>query len=144
MLEPAIPTTMPAAGVALAATISRNNDTIKTRPILFSIPMIRAILSGTKTQTRRIVKSPKCPYGQPGDLLWVREAWSKSDPQWGLSVPYIYKADHLDPRGDAKPIKWKPSIHMPRAASRLTLEIVDIRIEQLQSISEQDAIAEGV
>lgn len=133
---------------------------IKERPILFSAPMVRAILEGRKTQTRRIIKSRKnnsifmggwtdsfildegnrewtlseCPYGQPGDHLWVRESWQK------FGKEYAYAATD----GDIYPeTKWRPSIHMPRAASRLTLEITDIRAERLHDITEADAIAEG-
>lgn len=129
------------------------------RPILFSGPMVRAGLAGRKTQTRRIVKlggildfergpdgvwrfrtesgvkAIRCPYGVPGDLLWGRESWSESD------RGCAYMADHPgDPRG----LGWRPSIHMPRWASRLTLRVTDVRVERLNDISEADAIAEGV
>lgn len=148
-------------------TIASN---IKERPILFSAPMVRAILDGRKTQTRRVIKGKgtwsvedaddfsnrkwpgyedeygtwtdmPCPYGQPGDRLWVRETWACN--------PYDqttwYRAnDDLPPRREYGPIGWKPSIHMPRWASRITLEVVRVRVERLQDISEQDAIAEGV
>lgn len=145
------------------------------RPILFSAPMVNAILEGRKTMTRRVVKPQpdedglafdlergqrmdtservyKCPYGKPGDTLWVRETFSGPyvmtgvpPSQWvdGLLMPDIwYWAD-----GDPKEGDWtipKPSIHMPRFASRLTLKITDIRVERLQDISEEDAKAEGV
>lgn len=129
---------------------------VKERPILFSGPMVRAILEGRKTQTRRVKKPQpidlgvihivgqiKCPYGQPGDRLWVRETFC---PDWCDEV--IYRAD--DPTGRAardagyshEP-KWKPSIFMPRWASRIDLEVVGIRAERLQEISEDDALAEG-
>lgn len=150
---------------------------MKERPILFSGPMVRAILDGRKTQTRRIVKPDKesaafmhgaaeilewrerngewyglsgwntvancvCPYGSIGDRLWVREAWASLTVN--NQIDYLYRADHhtgLEKKnGDQK---WKPSIHMPRVASRLSLEIVRIRIERLRSIQEKDAIAEG-
>lgn len=146
--------------------------TVKEHPILFSAPMIRAILDGTKTQTRRVVKRPKrtpldyilnpslmvdawcvwwqnpsfervgqtqdCPYGQPGDRLWARETWRVSDqPDERIE----YRAD-VDPQYDG--LKWTPSIHMPRWASRITLEITAVRVERLQDISEQDAMAEGI
>ncbi len=166
----------------------------RERPILFSAPMVRAILAGTKTQTRRSVKPQplggaptllehllphqrwatdeaeeeyvwKCPYGEPGargrrpvrsvwrslrfsvggSRLWVREAWA---------APHAY--DHLPPRlipQDARihyaateergGLRWRPSIHMPRWASRITLEITGVRVERLQEISEADAVAEG-
>jgi hypothetical protein len=154
------------------------------RPILFSAPMVRAILAGTKTQTRRVCKQanahglsfvvevpdPKergqvyngshfgdedgavqfaSPYGATGDRLWVREAWAHvgtCDP--GLTV---YRADYpacvpgrYENVPPAESIKWKPSIHMFRADSRITLEVADARVERLQDISEADAIAEGI
>ncbi len=150
------------------------------KPILFSGPMIRAILGGTKTQTRRAVKSFKhmvpalgiemdcikdidrmpsrldiapnnwevCPYGVPGDRLWVREAWSQ--PTTLDPGPTFYRADYPDcvpsqyenvPPADQ--IKWKPSIHMRRDQSRITLEITGVRVERLQDISAEDATAEG-
>jgi hypothetical protein len=164
------------------------------RPILFSAEMVRAIEGGLKTQTRRIIKDTTehrgpinpayleahknhpgwkniCPYGAPGDLLWVRETWCA---HWGTppsDAPQSYRivnGDELPPikqeNGDLyqptpsdimtvwygaegdKPfhMKWRPSIHMPRWASRITLRITDIRVERLQDISEDDAKAEGV
>ena len=103
------------------------------RPIIFSAPMVRAILAGRKTMTRRLATSPlrKC---EPGDLLWVRETWAPSDP-----VP-AYKADNPNSDGWG----WRPSIHMPRSASRITLRVTAVRVERLQDISEEDATAEGV
>lgn len=135
---------------------------MKAKPILLNGEMVRAIMNGRKTQTRRVLKSPawdidrefnddgwplacdykdgrwypvKCPYAQPGDLLWARETFCsiKNDKTY-------YKADNAIIGCH----KWKPSIHMPRCASRITLEITDIRVERLQDISEKDAIAEGV
>ena len=133
------------------------------RPILFSAPMVRALLAGTKTQTRRVVKrnayeksihadqfappTCACPYGQPGDRLWVRETWAKwgRDDQCGEgpSVTHepIYRADG-SPWDEQD--KWRPSIHMPRAASRILLEITSVRVERLQDISEADTVAEGI
>ena len=166
------------------------------KPILFSGPMVRAILDGTKTMTRRVVKIPyekgnslgtwepsilggkgctdnngnfvdefpvlwhtrtgyslSCPYGQVGDRLWVRETWA-----WGKryddciitleTIPkqkpdyaeIFYRADNNQVNRDDK---WKPSIFMPRWASRITLEIVSVRVERLQEITEEDAIKEG-
>ena len=169
------------------------STTPRERPILFSGPMVRAILEGRKTQTRRVAKPPPkavflpddqwkidvdepgtaymddesgrlritCPYGQPGDRLWVRETWA--------SVPYgpaqihgidwpgvpdmrprkvdernrarvvIYRADGGMPGDEV----WTPSIHMPRWASRITLEITRVRVERVQDITEADAIEEG-
>lgn len=146
------------------------------RPILFSAPMVRALLSGTKTQTRRVAKARKypsllepgrwadgyvldlgnrewlmrdCPYGAPGDALWVREShwWFKDehDPVTGYFPPKLtaedvkYRAD-----GDDGRKVWRPSIHMPRWASRITLQITGMRVERLQDISAADALAEGV
>jgi len=170
--------------------------TVKARPILFSAPMIRAILDGSKSQTRRLVKPQppeaygalevelfhptvvdrngdehpgcpvfgaytqdgewgvKCPYGEPGDQLWVRETFAPVPAtayrcSTGVaqtvnpSDPYeaaIYRATFDLSAGG---ISWKPSIFMPRWASRITLEITDVRVERLQAISEVDAVAEG-
>lgn len=143
---------------------------INARPILFSGPMVRALLAGTKTQTRRVVKgvplewlddagfTPEfvadrdnglCPYGAPGDLLYVREAWS-ADWSWRdekpvdiiPAAPIWYWADGNPTAGDwTRP---KPSIHQPRWASRLTLEITNVRIQRLLDCAEADAIAEGL
>ena len=133
---------------------------MKERPILFSGQMVRAILEGRKTQTRRMVKPQAailtdemargfgirppavenapvipCPYGQPGDRLWVRETWALHPETGSL----LYKADDAAPDN----IKWKPSIHMPRKHSRILLEMTSIRVERLQTISWEDALAEG-
>ena len=124
------------------------------KPIIFSGPMIRAILEGRKTQTRRVIKPQPtnmdddrrrlsvlsdCRY-QPGDHLWVREAWTPYEDWTNSQIPYLYAADY--PEG--LNVLWKPSIHMPREASRLTLGIVKVRVERVQDINEIDAIAEGV
>ena len=148
---------------------------MKERPIIFSAPMVRAILDGRKTQTRRVVKltdsgrvkepgSPRnwhlddpeavmaCPYGVPGDRLWVRETWCPgSATPLGIGLLPCIGPAHLgdkiayratdDYGGDDPP--WRPSIHMPRWASRITLEIVSVRVERVQDISEEDALAEG-
>jgi len=120
------------------------------RPIIFSGPMVRALLEGRKTQTRRIIKpqpDQECvpPPGWPpvriavGDSLWVRENWRpvhSGDPSRGAR----YMADLSGP----DQTKWKPSIHMPRWASRLTLVVTGVKVERLQDISEEDAIAEGI
>ena len=153
---------------------------IKERPILFSGPMVRAILDGRKTQTRRVIKNSdhyacltgdcphqthsecnadmeaECPFAKPGDRLWVRETWGLYDES---GTPFDYSNGipkslpdgfHVSyPADDAADIvrnvfSWKPSIHMPRYASRILLEIVSVRVERLNEISVQDAIEEGV
>lgn len=139
---------------------------MKERPILFSAPMVRAILEGRKTMTRRVatkIKAPKvwtmpkgidsfwnvnpcwretpgelCPYGQPGDRLWVRETWTNES---GYTKDVCYRASALPFIADG--IKWKPSIFMPRAFSRITLEITNVRVERLNDISEEYAKGEG-
>ena len=99
------------------------------KPILFSGPMVRAILDGRKTMTRRTHRIE-------ADRLWVRETWSYDEPQ------VIYRADY---NGDVPPEgKWRPSIFMPRKFSRITLEATGVRVERLQEITEEDAIGEGV
>lgn len=146
---------------------------MKERPILFSAPMVRAILDGRKTQTRRAVKfrgaedietaghgsgpwpwSPElddwcsCPHGEPGDRLWVRETWGLHrihDKRVfsELSPKVWYAADGaLD--GTTLVGKWRPSIHMPRWASRITLEVTGVRVERLHDITEEDALREGI
>lgn len=157
---------------------------MRERPILFSAPMVRAILAGRKTQTRRIVKPQplpetdalrdvprenrwyaasatindwgveyrplgtdqqhdwRCPYGVPGDELWVRETWRMA--QWGGP---IYRADKeralgMDEYSDRH--KWKPAIHLRREHSRIQLRITSVRVQRLQEITEGDAICEGV
>jgi hypothetical protein len=178
---------------------------VKERPILFSGPMVRAILDGMKTQTRRVVslqppkeirlalvvntfsrpdysqalffRGPtvestsygepvKCPYGKPGDRLWVKENWRVVDNNTDSNMLiYRYEADqpnyptrHLPDdfwsyvpnkifekyTGADYSSKLRPSIFMPRWASRITLEITNVRIEQVQSISERDAYLEGI
>lgn len=149
---------------------------MKERPILFSGPLVRALLDGNKTQTRRVVKMKPhhqieerdndtpwpwmydgerdadswmaCPYGQPGDRLWVRESFCKIIGQSGGWIETDYQATytHGFRLGDSLGLKkrWTPSIHMPRDASRITLEITSVRVERLQDISEADAMAEGI
>lgn len=161
----------------------------KERPILFSGPMVRAILDGRKTQTRRVCKLPAdarevqywsppsgraekgyadpgvnywtdsgnnidaCPFGQPGDRLYVRETWRPDIDAETQAVGIAYRADNHweDFAGDRRVVNlmagtdnWRPSIHMPRWASRITLEVTGVRVERLQEISETDAKAEGV
>jgi hypothetical protein len=171
-------------------------------PILFSAPMVRAILDGRKTMTRRVIRDfpttgyrwcgwivengtksdtgkativpegnmpymaqgqikARCPYGQPGDRLWVREMWRfvgidmlrhgrthhvedaiieyKDGTRRTVTVDWKIGEDYLG-RGEPR---WRPSIHMPRWASRILLEVTAVRIERLQDISEEDARAEG-
>ena len=111
---------------------------MKSHPILFSAPMIRALLAGKKTVTRRMSK--QWLNVKAGDELWCRETWKhRTD---GLALGAWYRADgHIDIPG----WPWKPSIFMPRKYSRITLEATeDARLERLQDITEEDAIAEGV
>ncbi|WP_423196749.1 Morphogenetic protein [Cupriavidus sp. H19C3] len=147
---------------------------MKERPILFSVPMVRAILGGRKTQTRRVLKQAigpslsvgcedgvaelswlhgdgpghevhetikrvACPYGLPGDRLWVRETFFPAPASHGGG--WHYKATEADDFMPSMP--WKPSIHMPRAACRLVLEVTGVRVERLNNCSEADAAAEG-
>ncbi|WP_373626862.1 morphogenetic protein [Klebsiella variicola] len=153
---------------------------MKERGMIFNGEMVRAILDGRKTQTRRPVKFPvhdknlgcelagnelagelsagnylNSAFGKPGDRIWVRETFCPvDDTQYGGEkwVDYRatprYEASH--PAGwdsapnDAEALKWRPSIHMPRWASRILLEITEVRVERLNAISEEDAIAEGM
>jgi len=156
---------------------------VTERPILFSAPMVRAILDGRKTQTRRVIKDgPKgdywskpscsgypgdpwyvtanltppsthvfktCPYGKAGDRLWVRETWTPSVEEDGQTVvktePPLYRAGNpVFAEGGPEDWRWTPSIFMPRWASRITLEITDVRVERLQEISVTDIRSEGI
>lgn len=181
---------------------------MKERGIIFSAPMVRALLAGTKTQTRRLMnpqpepvpadkllgRAPGshwwpssdyqsmldvpgeigdscCPYGMRGDRLWVRETWQAvhyavdcdgvcDDMEVAGSIPKDARAGDghaswwtaryaaTDPEGtahrDDRGFAWRPGIHMPRWASRITLEITSVRVERLQDISEEDARAEGI
>lgn len=127
---------------------------MKYTPILFSAPMVHAILDGTKTQTRRVVKPSKKGSDIPekskakiGDVFWVRETWQHTkvlnlawdDENYG----YVYKADG-QPWDDYDWWKWKPSIFMPKDACRLFLEVTNVRVERLQDISVKDIKSEGV
>lgn len=162
---------------------------MKEHPILFNGEMVRAILAGRKTQTRRVIKPQpvtsysdwpdryiysdkegtkeiRCPYGHPGDRLWVRESfclieydhvtfmggecekipkekpekiWSENDHEFDMTHSMLYAANGYD-----ESCRYRPSTHMPRWASRITLEITDVRVERVQDISEEDAKAEGV
>lgn len=181
------------------------------KPILYSGEMVRAILDGRKTQTRRVIKNPpwlkmddksfyagialgvsegmefeNCPYGRPGDRLWVREAWRpgawrddgriaidyKASPEL-TNTPWVTIPDDFDGKtfddlwlewtdellnagsipddegyhhweAGRSPLRWRPSIFMPRWASRITLQVTAVRVERVQDISEEDAIAEGL
>ncbi|HCB1389394.1 TPA: hypothetical protein MYO28_002944 [Klebsiella pneumoniae] len=160
---------------------------MKERGMIFNGEMVRAILDGRKTQTRRIMApqpaddiergifpNPEaigwksslrhkhgsttahfCPYGKPGDRIWVRETFCPvDDTQYGGEKWVDYRAtpkfEASHPAGwdcapnDAEALKWRPSIHMPRWASRILLEITDVRVERLNTISEEDAKAEGI
>lgn len=162
------------------------------RPIIFSAPMVRAILEGRKTQTRRVLKLPHnnplgvweattvggpgvytgdgqryperaaiwhtrtgttiAPAFAVGDRLWVREAWRTSASiddtpprdMFPRLRPVSYEADYTSEPNDGCRGRLRPSIHMPRWASRITLEVTAVKIERLQDISAEDAVAEGV
>lgn len=172
---------------------------MKTKPIIFNGEMVRAILEGRKAQTRRVIKPQpphlsrhavyndsgygpdngwywgpyggfaKCPYGKPGDRLWVRETWAHCQPILDIKKPdgrlitemsdgyAAYRADGYETIVDYKEQvaltaghevvvrddRWRPSIHMPRWASRITLEITGVRVERVREISEADARIEG-
>lgn len=154
---------------------------MKERGMIFNGEMVRAILEGRKTQTRRIMKvqpvlngsfyevygagwgrsmksvpaipghslASNCPFGLVGDRIWVRETWAEA----GASAPdlKLYRANypahvptHYENIPPADEIRWTPSIHMPRWASRLTLEITGVRVERLRDLSEDDAKSEGI
>lgn len=158
---------------------------MKERPILFNAEMVRAILDGRKTQTRRMVKPQPIPFGEDspfthatlkehvgkpwmpvggvfqdawqkpfgtvGDRLWVRETWRVDGVNRAIALKGeasyrdegVYRADLIGDRMiDDAP--WIPSIHMPRWASRIDLEITAVRVERVQDISENDAFREGI
>lgn len=169
--------------------MTTNKNELKERPILFSGPMVRAIIEGRKIQTRRVYQPTHiargcrtlrwenqsaeelmrvgiCPYGLVGDRLWVRERWAEvmrcGCPKGGFGG-VIYHADEVvrhsieevnggdryrtEPCPAHAPVmvgRWRPSIHMPRWASRILVDVVSIRAERVQDISEEDAIAEGI
>lgn len=142
-------------------------------PILFNTEMVRAILDGRKTCTRRIVKhdvevilnspyykkhpevadkqiiSKLCmpPY-QPGDILYVRETWCKYDNDHIIDGrKYAYKADASPISEEARKkfgYRWRPSIHMPKEAARIWLKVTDVRVERLQDMDKMDAVKEGI
>lgn len=128
---------------------------MKDRPIMFSAPMVRALLDDTKTQTRRLASSPLAKV-QPGDRLWVRENFGINDFRYGGKNPIpkerprdleqdhmVYFCTESDPE-ILNEMPQRPSIHMPRWASRLTLMVTEVRFQRLQDISTRDAIAEGI
>ncbi|RKH14333.1 hypothetical protein D7V97_03365 [Corallococcus sp. CA053C] len=160
---------------------------VREGPILFSGPMICALVAGRKTITRRLVKPQpetgesiewltnivgrppsfavtrpmssdvrelRCPYGQPGDRLWVRETWGLEDGKddgervvWQADRAAAWRSnlnDRFYLASDYAPTRWRPSIHMPRWASRLTLDVASVRVERLHDITEEDAKAEGL
>ena len=135
------------------------------KSILFNTEMVRAILEGRKTVTRRVVrrkelddvlsspcriKNPDIPDGrfinclctapcEAGDILWVRETWAAWSPTYGVAPKLYYKADGDAPAG----IKWRPSIYMPKEAARIFLRVTDVRVERLQDITPEQIDAEG-
>jgi len=116
---------------------------LKEHPILFKAEMVRAILSGQKTQTRRTNLKTKYAVG---DRMWVKETWTDRD-DVGDQIEVIFRADgeeYEDGNGFGYEPKWKPSLFMSRKQSRITLEVTAVREERLQDISEADCIAEGV
>ena len=114
------------------------------KPILFSTPMIKAILEGRKTMTRRAINGEPGAVAryQPGDVLWVRETWLEH------KGTYIYKAEGkheaLDALIGAPFFKWRPSIFMPAIVARILLRITAVRAERLKDITDEDAIREGI
>ncbi len=144
------------------------------KPMFFNTEMVKAILDGRKTVTRRVVKQSivdkfvlaedgrllgsfdachpewggyptvdDAPY-HPGDILYVRETWMRETEQGIPTGGYIYRAsDNPAPDGNG-PLRWRPSIHMPKEAARLFLRVTDVRVERLQDITEAGAFAEGV
>lgn len=143
---------------------------MKSRPILMNVPMVKALLDGRKSQTRRVVKpqppepcvlmdsrpggqvaewassnhgvpfhSVHCPYGSSGDLLWVRETWATNN--YGFPAPQASISYKAGPDGYQG--LWRPSIHMPRWASRITLCLDTVRVERLQDASRRDIASAG-
>lgn len=151
---------------------------MKETGLMFKAPLVRAILSGQKTQTRRMVNpqphedrmhqsvdpptrgsagewtwwagnhtqgiyhSAKCPFGKPGDRIYVRETFARVPTVCG-SDELVFAADYQDGSDKAAGVKYTPAIHMPKAAARIWLEVTGLRVERLQSISRGDATAEG-
>lgn len=130
---------------------------MKERPIIFSSPMVRALINGTKTQTRRIAKDQsgnvpsENPYGHAEDFLWVKESWktlAKYDQLKPnlipISAPVEFKVDQSANTEEGMSEKWRTPLFMPKRLSRLELEIINVRYEKLIECSQPDAIAEGV
>ena len=155
---------------------------MKETGLMFKAPLVRAILSGQKTQTRRVVKPQpapgqgmvnaaycgdrhlwlrdgpcdesdpayewRCPFGKPGDRIYVRETWRQQADDDGFLIDNAFWYRATDPdvmdSEDMEKSPWGPSIHMPKSAARIWLEVTGVRVERLQSISEADAKAEGV
>ena len=141
---------------------------MKETGLIFKAPLVRAILEGRKTQTRRVAKpvnhpdlgnlytpgalvrehepqhviNRACPYGQPGDRIYVRETFSQH-PEWGQLAFRADGEEFEDADGWLWEPKWMPSIHMPKDIARIWLEITGVRLERIQDISEADALAEG-
>lgn len=168
--------------------VMTKSDTRKEHPILFSTAMVKAILEGRKTQTRRVIKPqinadevgavgksfftpdgmvsirgvhdgvPGCewfrklPYGLKGDLLWVRETFRLQNfarPNGRFSADICYRADgaigeRVGNLSDNERIGWRPSIHMPRWASRITLEVTGVRVERVKDITLDGVFSEGI
>ena len=146
---------------------------MSTKPILFNTEMVRAILDGRKTCTRRVVKLPKNMSGrpvgkngdiglmylagikrppyQPGDIIYIRETWGTYSKNWWEADYFMYRADY--PNGATTYTysdgivcdlpKWHPSIHMPKEAARVWLKVTDVRVERLQDMTDDDTEAEG-
>lgn len=156
------------------STTAQKNEMLKiAKPILFNTEMVKAILSGSKTETRRPLKpqplfytgrryifaDETCPKKwedcdniistyqyQPGDILYVRETWCNINKP-GTTPDYYYLADYLSPvieDYDPNEWKWRPSIHMPKEAARIFLRVTDVKVERVQDITEEGAIAEGI
>ena len=139
---------------------------MKETGMLFTSQMVRAILEGRKTQTRRVAKPVKhpdlgnlytpgalamgrepqnvidraCPLGQPGDRIYVRETWQVAGGNSGI---WYAATDSKTDEGNSPVTNWRPSIHMPKDLARIWLEVTGVRVERLQDISEADALAEG-
>ena len=132
------PVQAPVRGLTPPQTTTAQSEQPLARPISFNDEMIRALLTGRKNQTRRLANgsTERCPFGGPGDLLWVRERWSPA----GRSSAYRYAAD-ADAADEV--VRFRPTFHMPRAACRIMLRITAVQLQSLQSITARDARGEG-